>query len=132
YQPLYERYLGIFDEINDLYDSSGMVGRAEIAGVIWDKEYVEEHPVASLYHLTGDWYYGWEMGSYSAGGLEKYIGLLEKYAADLLILRGNYGSAGLATQFYMPWPGNDACFVGFGCWPSDENFVVPPVVQDFW
>lgn len=42
YQPLYERYLGIFDEINDLYDSSGMVGRAEIAGVIWDKEYVEE------------------------------------------------------------------------------------------
>jgi hypothetical protein len=71
-----DRVVGVIDEINTIYEMSEMTTRGEVAGVVRDTTYVSVGAAASLARLVS-----------GGGGLGKYVNLLDKYSADILILR---------------------------------------------
>jgi hypothetical protein len=76
---MYEGYLAaIFDGINQVYEDSEVEVRAQIAGVVWDKAYVENNcSTCTVGHLSNQ-----------TNGMERWTSdsILTKYAVDVVIL----------------------------------------------
>ena len=92
---LYKDYFAsMADGMNQAYEDSDVGARVQIAGVIWDKTYAEMHPS----HYTG--YPG--CGNLDdltnpSNGMERYVALMNKYSADVIILVHTNTPGGCAT-----------------------------------
>jgi hypothetical protein len=74
-------FAGLIEGINQVYEDSEISTRGQLAGVIWDKEYSQTHPTLG-YPGCGskdDILMG-------RNGMARYVSLLDRYAADVLIL----------------------------------------------
>jgi hypothetical protein len=105
-------FLALFDGINQVYEDSQIESRAQIAGVIWDKTYAQD----SEFGIAG-YEYKQDL-KLKTNGMGRYVDLLEKYAADAIILVHDPTPAGYA--FIL----NEAIEVGYGgFWSGHPNDI---------
>ncbi len=66
----------LFEGLNATYENSGMQSRAQVAGVVWDKTYADTFAgCETLEDLI-----------YASNGMGRYVDLMQKYAADVIVL----------------------------------------------
>jgi len=75
-------FAALFDGINQVYEDSEMETRGQIAGVIWDKVYNRNYDSISIQGGCVNYF----DAHYGQNGMARHKALLNKYAADVLIL----------------------------------------------
>lgn len=108
---MYRDYFGpLFDGVNLVYENSGVETYAQIAGVIRDKTYKPDYLDGAL-HV---WNLYWGMN-----GMGRYVTLLDKYGADVLVLVDYSPKPGGAAREFQYWKAR-----GYGgYWTRSPNLI---------
>ena len=108
-------FAALFDGINQVYEDSEISTRAQIAGVIWDKAYTELHE--EQWGSMGGCGNKDDLKN-KTNGMGRYVDLMDRYAADVIVLVHQNSPGGCAFQFH------EAKTVGYGgFWTKLPNDV---------